>query len=182
MDEGTEKVEKVEKALEACQNAEMPYLKGVEVLPQDESEKAIADSEDAIMQAEKVIQEARIFINSKKGAVAKYTKENSEKITAELQAFLQKGAEPSTTLAEFKKTTMERKISTFMLDTNEAIAAVEKKIQAVAEAAEIFSTEDMDKITEEGLKDAGEKAGEAIKEATESMAAAEKMLTDKRKD
>ena len=46
-----EKMVAAEEALSACQDAEMPFLKGIEVLPTEESSKAISDCEAAAAQA-----------------------------------------------------------------------------------------------------------------------------------
>merc|ERR1712087_437402 len=45
--EAKDKVAKLEACMKACDEAEMPFLKGMEVLPEEESDVALADSEKA---------------------------------------------------------------------------------------------------------------------------------------
>merc|ERR1740138_1034876 len=51
----TERVEKVEAESEKCQEAELPFLKGVEVLPGDESDKAIKACETCARAADAAV-------------------------------------------------------------------------------------------------------------------------------
>ena len=54
-----EKVVAAEEALSACQDAEMPFLKGIEVLPTEESSKAISDYEAAAAQTFAAVNQAK---------------------------------------------------------------------------------------------------------------------------
>lgn len=56
---GRDLVKKAEELIEACNDAEMPFLKGLEVLPKDESDEALADSDKAAAQAHTGVQAAK---------------------------------------------------------------------------------------------------------------------------
>jgi len=60
-----ERVEKVEAESERCQEAELPFLKGVEVLPGDESDKAIKDCEACARAADGAVNQATTFLKHK---------------------------------------------------------------------------------------------------------------------
>ena len=75
-----EKVVAAEEALSACQDAEMPFLKGIEVLPTEESSKAISDCEAAAAQAFAAVNQAKTEIRSKQKV---YVREGKKKTTLE---------------------------------------------------------------------------------------------------
>merc|ERR1712176_440653 len=70
-----EKVDKAEESLVKCQEAEMPFLKGIEVLPGEESTKAIADCVAAGSQADAAMNQAKTFLAQKMNEVKKYVEE-----------------------------------------------------------------------------------------------------------
>jgi 3-deoxy-D-manno-octulosonate 8-phosphate phosphatase KdsC-like HAD superfamily phosphatase len=59
------KTDKIEEAFEKAEQAEAPYLKGLDVLPLEEAIQAVADSEAAIIVVQQLITEARTFFSSK---------------------------------------------------------------------------------------------------------------------
>merc|ERR1740139_1411843 len=60
-----EKVDKLDESLEKCGQAELPWLKGVEVLPPGESETALKECATALAMADSAMGQARSFIQSK---------------------------------------------------------------------------------------------------------------------
>merc|ERR1719181_306572 len=60
-----EKVDKAEDSLDKCSEAELSFLKGIEVLPQEESEKAIKESEAAAAEATTLLSQAQGFLRQK---------------------------------------------------------------------------------------------------------------------
>ena len=60
--EALEKCDAIEKALEQVNEAELPFLKGIEVIPLAEATKSIQDSEAAASIAQKGVNEARSFV------------------------------------------------------------------------------------------------------------------------
>lgn len=62
---GEEKLKKVEDGVKACQAAEMPYLTGVEVLPDDESDKVLKECNDASEAATTALHDAKTWLSKK---------------------------------------------------------------------------------------------------------------------
>merc|ERR1719183_982280 len=70
-----EKVDKAEEAFGKCADAELPFLKGIEVLPQEESDKAITECEEVSNESNTLLVAARNYLNSKMAEIKKYSKE-----------------------------------------------------------------------------------------------------------
>merc|ERR1719428_592494 len=161
-----DKVEKVEAAIAATQEAELPFLKGVEVLPPEEAPKAIADCEDAISKAEKVINDARSFVKSKSAESRKYSKDLAKRLTDELADHLKRADAATKRLSEFKKSTVSRKTAAILAESTGKISDAEKKVAAFKEAGRLFSSEDLGDVSSEKIKEAMEGAGAAEREAS----------------
>jgi hypothetical protein len=69
-----EKVEKAEEAFKKCSDAELPFLKGIEVLPKDESDVAVKESEEAAAEATKAVNAAESYIRGKLSEIKRYSK------------------------------------------------------------------------------------------------------------
>merc|ERR1712039_634825 len=80
----SEKVDAIEEGLVKCSEAEMPFLKGIEILPSDESGKAIKDSEAAASKCSEIARSAEGFIKAKLVEVKKYSKGVAKSITDDL--------------------------------------------------------------------------------------------------
>ncbi|CAK0797577.1 unnamed protein product, partial [Prorocentrum cordatum] len=171
-----EKVQSVEEALEKTQEAELPFLKGIEVLPQEESNKAIGESEAAATRAGTAAAQAMSFIKQKLAAAKSYSKETQKSFTEEMDV-LQKRLEESTKKIDaFKKETLERKMAAFMSEVSEGVQAAEEKVKALQEASEVLSKDDLDGVSTEALKEALEKTKAAEKEAQAACAEARKTM------
>ncbi|CAE7346579.1 RE1 [Symbiodinium natans] len=177
----SEKVALAEEGLAACQDAEMPFLKGIEVLPAEESTKAISDCESASTKAELALNQARGLIRQKQTDAKKFPKELQEKALAELSQLSQRAEACGKKVADFKKETAERKLNALMAEVMESLKAAETKVQDHAEVAKVFS-DDLNHVTEEAVKEAMEKVGAAEKEALDVLTEARKQLTAKQKD
>merc|ERR1711879_705623 len=57
--EAKEKIDKMEACMNSCQDAEMPFLKGMEVLPKEESDVALADSDKAAKDTSTALNQAK---------------------------------------------------------------------------------------------------------------------------
>jgi len=171
----TEKVVAAEESLTLCQDAEMPFLKGIEVLPPDESEKAIADSEAATAKAEAALSQARTLIKTKQAEARKFPKEMQEKAEEELKQFVERAESCGKKISEFRKETSERKIAAIMAEVVEVISGAEKKVKAYADVAKVF-LDDLETVTTESLTEAMEKVGDLEKDANAGLAEAKKTI------
>ncbi|CAJ1460296.1 unnamed protein product [Effrenium voratum] len=178
----TEKVAAAEEALGLCQDAEMPFLKGIEVLPPEESAQAIGDCEASAAKADAALNQARTLVRTKQAEVKqKFPKDLQEKTLNQLSQLGLRVENCGKKIADFKKETAERKLNALLAEVVEAITAAEQKVKAHAEVAKVFS-EDLNTVTEESIKEAMEKVGDLEKEATASLAEARKLMTAKQKD
>jgi DNA repair exonuclease SbcCD ATPase subunit len=176
-----EKVDKAEEAYAKCGDAELPFLKGIEVLPQEESDKAIKESETVAAEASKLLQDARTYLSQKVQEIKKYSKETQENASEELKELSSKAEEIAKKLTAFKKDTQERKVAAVMADAVDSVLAAEAKAKSLAEAGEPFSSAGLEEKSVEELKSAIEKATAADKECTEVVNEAKKVCSAKQK-
>lgn len=176
-----EKVLAIEDALAACNEAEMPFLKGIEVLPGDESEKAISSCEAAATKAEAALNHAKILIKAKHVEAQKFPKELQEKAKADLAELQKRTDDFSKKVHDFRKETTDRKIESIMSEVVQAINAAEEKTKAHTEVAKVFS-DDLEKVSVEALQAAMDKVADLDKEAASSMTEARKHIAARQKD
>jgi len=174
-----EKVEAAEQSLHKCQEAEMPFLKGIEVLPPEESTKAIGESEAAAAEAEAAMNLARTFIRTKLAEAKRFSKDSSKAVSDELMPLQARADAAAGKLANFKKETAERKSAAMLAEVVDAVSTGEKKVKALGQVATIFSSDDLDAVTTESLTAAGEKATAAEKEAETACTEARKVIATK---
>ena len=89
-----ERVDAVEQALTGCQEAEMPFLKGIEVLPLEESGNASAELEGASAKANVAVQRARTLLKTCFG---------NDSTSEEVAQLVQRTELVATKLLNFKK-------------------------------------------------------------------------------
>jgi len=177
-----EKVDKAEETLSKCQEAEMPFLKGLEILPQEESAKAISESEAAASKAEAMISQAKVFLRTKLGEAKRLSPDLVKGTTESLTELLSRAEAASKKLASFKKETTERKMASLLAEVVDGIAVAEKKVEAVVDAAKLFMTDNLDKISAEAIKEAAERTSEVEEEASAACLAAKKLILAKQKE
>jgi len=177
-----EKADACDASLTKCQEAEMPFLKGLEILPQEESSKAIADSEAASAKSDQAIAQARTFMKAKIGESKRFAADQSKQVTEEMNQLLVRVEAAAKKLQAFKKETMERKIASLLAEVVDSITAAEKKVAVVVEAAKLFSSDSLDKVTTESIKEAAEKVSSVEQEASDAVLAAKKLIAVKQKE
>lgn len=147
--EAEAKVAAVGSAVDATGEAELPYLKGIEVLPLQESQDTIAKSEAAIVTLDKAITEARAYIGSKQqecksfgGAEQKSVREGF----SGMQDRISKGAQR---ISEFKRATANRKRAAAVQACSRKVDALDAESKKVLSAAEPFGKEGAETMTAE---------------------------------
>lgn len=177
-----ERVEQAEQALAACHEAEMPFLKGLEILPQEESAQAIASSEEAAARSDVAINQAKAFIRAKLNEAKRFSADLIKSTVESLTALSARAETASRKLVTFKRETSERKTASLLAEVVEAIAGAERKVEAVSAAAKPFMADCLEMISAEGLKDAAEKVAAVEEEATSACVAAKKLIVSKQKE
>mmetsp|Transcript_140529 Transcript_140529/g.365619 ORF Transcript_140529/g.365619 Transcript_140529/m.365619 type:complete len:1956 (-) Transcript_140529:48-5915(-) len=180
--QASDKVDTAEETLSKCQEAEMPFLKGLEVLPGEESNKALADCEAAASKADAVFNQTRAFLRTKLVEAKKFVPELSASMAEELKAHQSRLDSASEKLASFKKETLERKMAALMAEVIDGLSAGEKKIELLVKVAEIFSSDSLETVSTADLKDALEKTAAAEKEASAAMLEVRKVFAAKQKE
>eukprot|EP00929_Paragymnodinium_shiwhaense_P078674 TRINITY_DN407_c0_g4_i1.p1 TRINITY_DN407_c0_g4~~TRINITY_DN407_c0_g4_i1.p1 ORF type:complete len:2118 (+),score=935.15 TRINITY_DN407_c0_g4_i1:97-6450(+) len=183
VDAAKEKLEKVEAALAKCADAEMPFLKGIEVLPADESGSALSECEKSASDCGGALQQAQSFVRMKLSEVKRFSQEGACKpVIEELVALQQKGNDFKEKLETFKKETTERKRMAVLAEAVEKINDAESKVEAYKAAAGVLMSGDLEATSVEAIKAAAEKAGSVEKEASQSVNEAKKAHTAKMKE
>eukprot|EP00930_Biecheleria_cincta_P082776 TRINITY_DN72430_c0_g1_i1.p1 TRINITY_DN72430_c0_g1~~TRINITY_DN72430_c0_g1_i1.p1 ORF type:complete len:1990 (-),score=675.87 TRINITY_DN72430_c0_g1_i1:92-6022(-) len=177
----TEKVVAVEDALKLCHEAEMPFLKGLEVLPPDESEKAINALDSTATKAETALRQAVALLKTKQAESQRFPKELQEKAKEELSVFQERIDAAEKKVQDFRKEATERKVNAIMEEVIDAVKVAEDKVAAYAEVGKVF-TDDLEKVSTEEIKEAMEKAPEVEERAATSLAEAKKVILAKAKD
>merc|ERR1719401_2696033 len=152
VEEARGKLEKVDAALSKCQEAEMPFLKGIEVLPKDESDEALAASEKAAQETTSAVTAAKKFISAKLAAAKNFSsKELVESATEQLSPYLKRAEATDQKLQNFKKETAERKMNALMAEAVEAVVEVERKANALVMVGKALATDKLSEATNDAV-------------------------------
>jgi len=178
----SEKVDKAEASLAKCQEAEMPFLKGIEVLPGEESTKALTECEKAASAAAAAVSQANSWLKSKLAEAKKMVKELSTNVTEELTAHQSRLETVSKKVADFRKETSERKTAALLAEVLEAMSTCEKKMGALSKVAEVFSNDNLESVTTEELKEGIAKSSELETEVSHALLEVRRIFAQKQKE
>eukprot|EP00927_Polykrikos_kofoidii_P059002 TRINITY_DN5399_c0_g1_i1.p1 TRINITY_DN5399_c0_g1~~TRINITY_DN5399_c0_g1_i1.p1 ORF type:complete len:1461 (+),score=416.99 TRINITY_DN5399_c0_g1_i1:147-4385(+) len=178
----TEKVDMIEDGLTKCQEAEMPFLKGIEVLPQEQSDTAIAESEAACQEAMSAASQAKSFVRAKQGEVRKFVQDVSGPCSEQLKNLLQRIETAEAKLNAFRQDTVERKMAAVFSDVMDSVSAAEKKVALLCELGKALSPEALETFKLECLQEAIEKAAESEKTALTVCNDAKKLIQAKQRE
>lgn len=178
----SEKVELAEEAFLATSEAEMPFLKGLEVLPREEGIQAVAMCEAAAKKCEVALEQARLLhekvVNESK---TKFSKEVKDRLKEELAKFRLRGEETAKKLASFKKETQQRKAQAMLQEVTEKVAEAESQCQTFSEVVKVLGTENLGQVTVDVLKYAIDQSRAAEKDSVRAYNAAREVITAKQK-
>eukprot|EP00929_Paragymnodinium_shiwhaense_P077106 TRINITY_DN3968_c0_g1_i1.p1 TRINITY_DN3968_c0_g1~~TRINITY_DN3968_c0_g1_i1.p1 ORF type:complete len:2055 (-),score=796.97 TRINITY_DN3968_c0_g1_i1:227-6391(-) len=178
-----EKRKTAEKAIFECQEAEMPFLKGIEVLPKDESDTAIKASEKAAAAAQLAVGAAKTAARVRLAEAGKFVKDLRESISEQLKAECTKIEALEKKLNLFRKETTERKATAVLAEVYEALATAEQKTEEVGQATALFASADkLESATTAALEKALETAKAGEKAATTACAEATVVVAKKSRE
>lgn len=178
-----EKIEHAEEAFLATSEAEMPFLKGLEVLPVEEGIQAVAQCEAAIKKCEAALESARNYIKKVEAdSKTKFSKEALQHLMGELTKCRQRGEDTEKKLIAFRKETRQRKAKGMVQEVNEKVVEAENQSQALAEVVQVLHTDNLDTVTVDSLKTAFEQSVAAEKEAVKAYNEARNIITAKQKE
>merc|ERR1712176_442537 len=145
--EGEMKTQKVEEVADKMNDAELPYLKGMEVLPLQEALDTITASDAAATATQEAVSDVRNYITGKTNEIkafkdAKEVLEQFSKFTGRINAV-------ATKLSTFKKETETRKKAAQLRQAGAKVDEVEEFLKKIVEAAEPFNKEGAEKLVAE---------------------------------
>mmetsp|Transcript_63686 Transcript_63686/g.177113 ORF Transcript_63686/g.177113 Transcript_63686/m.177113 type:complete len:1974 (+) Transcript_63686:72-5993(+) len=171
-----EKVEAAEGAVKSTADAELPFLKGLEVLESGDAQKAIADSEKAATVAQRSVSDARTFAVQKIAEAKQFSSKASESCTKELAALQKRLDASAARLAEMKKDTAERKRRTQMQASGEKVLKVEAAMEKLSAEMMKFADEKLADISPGDARAACEDIATAEQAAQTAVAEARRFL------
>merc|ERR1711957_1136689 len=89
--EAKAKMSKAEEAMKKCEEAEMPFLRGIEVLPADESTKAISESERAAQGMDAALNAVNTYIKQQIASANTHSPEVKDKVVSDFESITRKG-------------------------------------------------------------------------------------------
>jgi DNA repair exonuclease SbcCD ATPase subunit len=179
IEQAAEKLEKVEASWKSCQDAEMPFLTGVEVLEGEQNDAALKDCAEAITNALAAINDAKSFVQKKLADCKTSEKEVLEKMTAALTPISTKITAVEANVTKFKKEHAERKILSVMSTAIDALEALEKKVAEVEKQGKTLTASDIEDESVEVISEAAEKTKAVVQEASAKFTEAKKLVADK---
>jgi len=177
-----EKVLHVESLLSKCQEAEMPFLKGIEVLPKEESDQAIGASEKAGAESFQALNQTRAFLKAKLGDAKKFTKEVADSMTDQLTPLVLRTEAAEAKIVSFRKETAERKLNAMLAETVDSIIAAEKAVEALLDIAKVLAADKVEDSSLETIKETIDKAKPAEKAAGAACTEARRILAAKQRE
>merc|ERR1740129_1877707 len=172
------KIQKVDEAFEKVAQAEVPYLKGVDIIVVEEATQALADSEAAIVSAQQAISEARTFLTSKSLEIRSFVEVVSRIGLGQIGELSKKNEEATEKLVQFKKETEGRKRIAQQLEAVTKVNAAAEAVQKAILAAAPLAAEDVDEISKDVAKEMCEKLAETEKVAQAKLGDARKFLAE----
>lgn len=158
--EATEKVVKAEEALMKCSEVEMPFLKGIEILPKQESQPALKACDAAARVAHMAETTASGFIRSKMAEVKRSAIEES--VATDMQQLLKRSEDVKKKIESFKQETEQRRASSNLV---EVMTHMNKAVAAAAELSKWAG------ICQQGLDAPLETLTKALEEAPKAQKA-----------
>eukprot|EP00746_Dinoflagellata_sp_MGD_P004215 gnl/MRDRNA2_/MRDRNA2_108125_c0_seq1.p2 gnl/MRDRNA2_/MRDRNA2_108125_c0~~gnl/MRDRNA2_/MRDRNA2_108125_c0_seq1.p2 ORF type:complete len:981 (-),score=319.19 gnl/MRDRNA2_/MRDRNA2_108125_c0_seq1:2931-5873(-) len=162
-----------------CSEAEMPFLKGIEILPKEEAAAALEASQTAANTASEVIKEAKAFMQAKNHEVKKYTPEAMKNCQDALGELQKKVDSAFSKLQAFRKDMAQRQNALTVQEVTAAVTEAESQVEAGSEIAKALSDGKIAELSPEEIKEVCAKAAAAEKEANKIYVNAGKLLKSK---
>eukprot|EP00927_Polykrikos_kofoidii_P021184 TRINITY_DN20135_c0_g1_i1.p1 TRINITY_DN20135_c0_g1~~TRINITY_DN20135_c0_g1_i1.p1 ORF type:complete len:1927 (+),score=457.77 TRINITY_DN20135_c0_g1_i1:93-5873(+) len=143
-----EKLASVVAALAKTEDAEIPFLKGVEVLPSSEGRDAVHVSEDAARNAQSRINDAKVFITEKQQEIRKFAGKLAKSTLDELGQFSTDLNRHLKTLVQFQKDTEERNRTLQLQMAGELVEKLSSEMEKSEEDVKPLLVDDLSRLGE----------------------------------
>jgi len=177
--DGQAKVAEVDAVMEKINDAELPFLKGLEVIPLQEANDAMKASEAAATGVQAAITAARNFIAQKNLEIKQYGPTASKPAVEEFGKLTVQINAAASRLAQFRHDTEGRKKTALMQEAGEKADSVEADVKKLDELIEPFAKEDGEK---EDSEEAADKMVSHFKATQASIDEAKRLLQARQKD
>lgn len=147
--EAEKQASEVETAMERVSEAELPFLKGIEVLPLASSQECIKESEAAAESAKALIAQVRTYVAGKNAEIGQFDKAVGEPAKEMLLEVTQRINTASQTLNQFWKDLGGRKMTARLQETELKLGELEGDVKAAVELAGPFIRGEADAMEEE---------------------------------
>eukprot|EP00928_Gymnodinium_smaydae_P013903 TRINITY_DN15043_c0_g2_i4.p1 TRINITY_DN15043_c0_g2~~TRINITY_DN15043_c0_g2_i4.p1 ORF type:complete len:1469 (-),score=473.54 TRINITY_DN15043_c0_g2_i4:347-4753(-) len=182
LQEAEKKAAALDACLEGVSAAELPFLKGMEILPSAESEVLLKDSEKASEAVSKAVEEARSYFAQKLLEVRRFSKSVGNPAEDELNRLTEKITAGAQRASQFRKDTENRRRGAQLQDAAEQLNAAEVEVKKTMEAAEPFATEQLETITAEAASAICEKFSSLDVSAKAKLQQVRSVLAERQKD
>jgi ferritin len=179
--EARSRIDKVDEAFQKVAEAEVPYLKGMDLLPLEEATPAVAACEAAGVVVQQAINDARAFLTTKtleiRACVASVSKSGLAEVTPltqRIEAHVEK-------LSQFKQDTEGRKRIAQTQEAQAKVEAAEEAIQKCILATAPLAAQNVDEMTPEEAADTMDKLGESDQFAQSKLDEARKFVSDRQR-
>jgi uncharacterized Zn finger protein len=163
----------------------MPFLKGLETLPKEESDETLAACDKAAKETAEAITAARSHLRAELNKCRTFSADLRTSATSQMNALLSRADAVDKKLVAFKKETETRKADALVADAVEAANKAEKTISSFQKAAAVLmpgSTVSVEDASADDIKTAMEKSKEDDAPAAEALQEAQKVLAAKQKE
>jgi len=179
--QGLEKTLAAEEALSQTEEAEEPFIKGME-LEGTEATEAMVTCKSVQKSVETKVAAAKSFLKAKLGELKRLSPENQEAARGELANLATRVETASQKLSEFKKDVSERETALVLREVIAKVATAEDSVQKAIEVSAPLQADKLEDVEAADLKKASEQTMEAEKAAALACADARKAVIAKQKD
>jgi DNA repair exonuclease SbcCD ATPase subunit len=178
VDEATKKVSSAEDALQKAQDAELPFLKGIEVVA-SEAVEAVELCEKSTEVTQKALADAKTYVNEKLVEAKRLAERPSQSCLAELNVLQKRLEVVSKKTTELKKDTAERRRKMQMQSSADRIAAVEATVQDLATTMGNFADDKLSSLSADDARRLTEEIAAKEQTAKRSVSGARKFLQER---
>jgi len=171
-----------EEGLKSCQDAEMPFLTGVEVLDTETSGETLKECAEAATVATKAASEAKQYMIKSMASARTMEKELQTSTLAELTPLMKRADELSAKVASFRKETEERKTAAVLAEAYSAVVKTEKKCKELDNSGKVLTSGDMEDESPDDIKAAIEAVKKTLSETQAAIGECRNITTSKQKE
>jgi len=173
-----EKLQAVQDGLAKAQDAETPFLMGVEELPIERTSSAVKACETLATSTSTAASIARMFLGTKLVEAKKFSPSLSSEATAKIKEFQAQLESLTKRLNDLKVKTAERKKAAMTKESQVQVKQAEALAEKVAEAAALFDDDSkLSSLTTEQVRKAQDATSKAEEAASQAISEAKRAVS-----